>query len=475
MGKDECRIGIIGLGVMGRNLLLNIADRGFSAAGYDRDPWKVEKLRKVNQPGLRGEDTLEDFVQALERPRAALMLVPAGAPVDSVIDDIKPHLEEGDILIDGGNSHFTDTDRRAEALRKEGLHFIGMGVSGGAYGARHGPSMMPGGSRDGYARVEDVLRAATAKVGRDPCVAFLGPGSAGHYVKMIHNGIEYAVMELLAECYDFMRRGFGMTNDEMGTAFAQWNESEIGSYLVEITGKVLVQKDDRSKDFLIDRILDEAEQKGTGMWSSQNAMDLGVPVPTIDAAVVMRNLSADRKTRHKASDLLPGTVQIVGDELAGDKEREKKTLHEALHMSMILAYTQGFAQLHSASPKYDYGLKLEDVARIWRGGCIIRADLLEEIRTAFRERPGISNLLLSSVFAARLSDGQTALRRVVRSMTKLGIPAPGFSTALAYYDAYRSPRLPANLIQAQRDFFGSHTYRRVDADGTFHTEWSWKE
>jgi 6-phosphogluconate dehydrogenase len=467
MGNEKCRIGMIGLGVMGKNLLLNIADHGFSSVGYDSNTSKVEDLRKA---GLRGEDALEDFVKALDTPRAVMMLVPAGDPVDSVIKKIKSHLDKGDIVIDGGNSHFTDTNRRSDSLAKEGLRYFGVGVSGGSYGARHGPSIMPGGPRESYDRIRDILEAASAKVDGDPCVTYLGPRSAGHYVKMIHNGIEYAIMELLAECYDLMKRGLGLSNDEMHEIFARWNKSETSGYLVEITSKIFMQKDERSDDFLVDRILDEAEQKGTGMWSSQDAMNLGVPVPTIDVAVALRNLSADGDTRKKAAGLLSGPAE----EFPEDKETEIRNLHGALYAGMILAYTQGLAQLHAASKEYEYGLNLEDVARIWRGGCIIRASLLEEIRAALRENPGAPNLLLSPAIARKLSNAQAALRHVVQTLARLGLPAPGFDTALAYYDAFRSRRLPANLIQAQRDFFGSHTYQRVDADGTFHTDWAGK-
>ncbi|MCB9152912.1 MAG: NADP-dependent phosphogluconate dehydrogenase [Caldilineae bacterium] len=468
MTKQKLDIGIVGLGVMGRNLVLNIADHGFGAAGYDKDKSKVDLLREEAEDRPVGAaDNVADFIDLLKTPRAVMMLVPAGPPVDSVIHDLLPHLQAGDLVIDGGNSHFPDTDLRAKTLAEKGILYLGVGISGGEEGARRGPSIMPGGTTEGYARVRDILEAAAAKVDGEPCVTYLGPGSAGHYVKMVHNGIEYGLMQLIAETYDLMKRGLGLTDEELHSIYRLWNEAELAGYLMEITAAIFERSDERTGNRLIDMIEDEAKQKGTGMWTSQDAMNLGVPTPTIDAAVLMRNLSAREDERHSASHALAGPS--MG--LPGNHADFVDQLRNALFAAMILTYAQGMAQLHEASQEHDYGLDLEAVARIWRGGCIIRADLLEDIRAAFRRDPGLANLMLDPDLGQAVQQRQADLRAVVCTASEHGIPAPGLMSALGYYDGYRSDWLPANLIQAQRDYFGAHSYERVDAQGSFHTQW----
>jgi len=454
---------------MGRNLLLNIADHGFAVAGYDRNKDKVEALRKEGgNKKVTGVESIETLVQSLESPRAVLLLVPAGEAVDSVISELKPHLEKGDLIIDGGNSRFSDTDRRMEELRDSGYLFLGMGVSGGESGARHGPSLMPGGPREAYDRVKDILEAAAAKVDGDPCVEYLGPRSAGHYVKMAHNGIEYAFMQLLAESYDLLKRAAELNNDELHDLFARWNSTELSGFLVEITAAIFKKEDDLSGSRLVDCVLDAAEQKGTGAWASEDAMSLGVPIPTIDVAVAMRSLSSYKEIRSQLSSRLKGPRIAY----RGKRETFVKQLGNALYAGQVLAFAQGMALLRSASEEYRYGLNLEDVARIWRGGCIIRAALLEDFRAAYRKNPDLSNPLLANGIARKVQRRQSDLRRVVKTAVSQGIPAAGFASALAYYDSFRSAWLPANLIQAQRDCFGAHTYRRNDREGTFHSEWT---
>ncbi len=469
MSNQGCDIGLIGLGVMGRNLALNIADHDFSVGVYNRTTEKTKDFleKEVGDRKIKGGFKLKEFVGLLKKPRAVILMVSAGDAVDAVIKDLLPLLEPGDQIIDGGNSHFTDTNRRAKQLSEKGLHFIGMGVSGGEYGARHGPSIMPGGPREAYGRIEAIVEAAAAKVNGDPCVTYLGPGSAGHYVKMVHNGIEYAIMELIVETYDLMKRGLGLTPEQQAPIYEAWNQTELDSYLVDITGKIMRRRDDRTGKPLVEVILDQAKQKGTGMWTSWDAMDLQVGTPTIDVAVVMRDLSGYKKEREAAAEVLKGPKLTFG----GNRERFIEKLRNALYAGMIVTYAQGMTLLKKASQVYRYGLDLEAVARIWRGGCIIRAALLEDIRSAFKSRPDLPNLLrdqrLGQAFMARQAD----LRDVVGVAVEMGLPAPAMMASLAYYDAYRSVWLPANLIQAQRDFFGSHTYERVDAEGTFHTEW----
>jgi 6-phosphogluconate dehydrogenase len=468
MKAEQYEIGMVGLGVMGRNLLLNMADHGHSVAGYDKDVTKVTALRlEAATRNVRGAADIKEFITQLRQPRAVMMLVPAGPPVDSVINDLLAHLRPGDLIIDAGNSYFKDTDVRARNLKAKGLQFLGVGVSGGEEGARHGPSIMPGGPKEAYERVRPVLEAVAAKVNGDPCVTRLGPGSAGHFVKMVHNGIEYGVMQLLAEAYDLMKRGLSMNDDEMGEAYALWNKGELNGYLVEITSHIFSRQDEKTGKRLLDEILDVAEQKGTGMWTSQSAMELQVPIPTIDLAVAMRDLSVFAREREQASAL----YQHPQRRFTGDPKTFRAQLSRALFAGIILTYAQGMALLSVASDKYKYHLDLEAVARIWRGGCIIRAALLEDICAAFHTRRDLPNLVLAQNLSRKVMEHEEDLRYVVCRAAELGIPAPGLMVSLGYLDAYRSAWLPANLIQAQRDYFGAHTYERIDAKGTFHTEW----
>jgi 6-phosphogluconate dehydrogenase len=467
----QYEIGMIGLGVMGCNFALNMADHGFSVAGYDKDPAKVGALEKESaEHQVHGTAELKEFIASLRPPRAILMLVPAGAPVDAVIRDLLPYLEKGDLVIDAGNSHFKDTDLRAGALVEKGIHFLGVGVSGGEEGARHGPSIMPGGPKEAYERIRPIFEAAAAKADGEPCVTWLGPGSAGHFVKMVHNGIEYGIMQLTAEAYDLMKRGGGLNDDEIHEAFASWNQGELNGYLVEIAGKIFSKADEKTGKRLINEIQDVAKQNGTGLWTSQSAMELKVPTPTIDLAVAMRDLSVLAKERAQAEGAYPRPPR----RLEGDRSAFLSQLGRALYSASILTYAQGFALLKAASEKYGYQLDLEAVARIWRGGCIIRAALLEDIRAAFKVKRDLPNLLLDPGLSRKVMEHQEALRRVVGQAAESGVPIPGFMVSLGYLDAYRSAWLPANLIQAQRDYFGSHTYERIDAKGTFHTEWEQK-
>jgi 6-phosphogluconate dehydrogenase len=396
-----------------------------------------------------------------------MMLVPAGPIVDSVIHDLLPHLDKGDLVIDAGNSHFTDTDLRQKTLEKKGLHFFGMGVSGGEEGARHGPSMMPGGPKQAYSVVRDVLEACAAQVDGEPCVTYLGPRSAGHYVKMVHNGIEYGIMQLLAETYDLLHSGLELSNDELGDLFDEWNQAELNGYLVEITADIFRKEDDETGKRLIDVVLDAARQKGTGMWTSQDALELHEPTPNIDIAVAMRNLSGLDGERAAISEKFSGYQEIF----EGDHQKLIERIRHSLYAAIIMTYAQGMAQLRSASQEYEYDLDLSDVARIWRGGCIIRSALLEPIREAYAKQPHLLNLLLDDMLGKAVSEHIPDLRTVARTAIELGIPVPGFTSALTYYDSLRAKRLPANLIQAQRDYFGSHTYERVDERGVFHTKW----
>jgi len=468
-GKEKCKIGMIGLGVMGRNLLLNMADNGFTVAGYDKDQEKVESLRKEsNEKNVFAASTLEEFISLLEKPRAIMLLVPAGKPVDAVIDEFVPHLEAKDLIIDAGNSHFTDTNRHLEKLKEKNIGFLGVGVSGGEEGARHGPSIMPGGPKDDYERVREILEAASAKVNNEPCVTYLGEGSAGHYVKMVHNGIEYAIMQMICETYDLMKRGLDLGNEQLAEVYTSWNQSELDSYLVEITAHIFSKKDDKKDGFLIDIIRDVAKQKGTGQWTSQSAMELQVPTPTIDYAVSMRDLSMFVQNREEAKTLYKRSIQTLKVE---DKEFTEQ-LKSALLVGMIAAYAQGMALLSVASEKYNYNLDLESVAKIWRGGCIIRAKLLEDIRSAFRKNAKLSNLILDPGFFEKIKTHEQSLRKTIACASTIGVPSPCLMATLSYLDACTSGWLPANLIQAQRDYFGSHTYERLDEEGTFHTQWT---
>jgi len=470
VNAQGCGIGMVGLGVMGRNLVLNMADHGHSVAGYDKDAAKVAALRHEAEGGQRNihaTASLQEFIGMLRTPRAVMLLVPAGSPVDAVIRDLQPCLERGDLIIDGGNSHFTDLEPRTRALAKGGIQFLGVGISGGEQGARHGPSLMPGGPREGYERVRPIFDAVAARVDGEPCVTWLGPGSAGHYVKMVHNGIEYGLMRLIAETYDLMKRGLGLTDDELHDVYDRWNGEELNSFLLEITARIFRQTDEQTGKRLIDVILDEAKQKGTGMWASQDAMDLQVPVPTIDVAVAMRNLSGSEKERKEAVRLMQAPIRRY----EGERALFLDQLRSALYVGMIVTYAQGMALLTGASAQHGYQLDLEAIARIWRGGCIIRAALLEDVRAAFRANGGLPNLLFDPGLAKKISAHQENLRKMVCTASSLGIPAPGLMVSLAYLDSYRSAWLPANLIQAQRDYFGAHSYERTDKKGTFHTQW----
>ncbi len=468
MAEKKYQIGMVGLGVMGRNFVLNMADHGYRVAGYDKDLSKVKALRtEADSDDVFGAENMQEFIQSLKSPRAIMMLVPAGPVVDSVIKDLIPHLEKDDLIIDGGNSHFKDTDLRQSTMAEKGFHYLGVGISGGERGARHGPSMMPGGPEVAYRRVREIFEAASAKVNGEPCVVYLGPGSAGHYVKMVHNGIEYGLMQLIAETYDLMKRGLNMSDDEMHQVYQSWNQGELNSYLLDITANIFTEVDEQTGGYLINVILDEAKQKGTGKWTSEDAMDLQIPVPTIDMAVAMRNLSIYKDQRIEASQ----SFQREAPSFKGDRDAFLKALKNAFYASMIITFAQGMAQLRIASDQYDYGLDLEAVARIWRGGCIIRAALLEDIRRAYKRQPDLANLLLDPDLGKLVRERLEDLKLVVSRAVNLEIPVPSLMVSLSYFEAYHSSWLPANLIQAQRDYFGAHTYERKDEKGVFHTKW----
>lgn len=456
--------GIVGLGVMGRNLLLNMADNGYAVAGLDLDQGKADSLQAEAQEEHRIYATVqaEDFVKSLEQPRAIMLLVPAGAPVDGAIQTLLPFLDQGDIIIDGGNTYFTDTDRRYRELSSKGIHFFGMGISGGESGARRGPSMMPGGDRTAYERLRPIFEAIAAKVDGEPCVEFLGNGSAGNYVKMVHNGIEYGIMQLIAETYDIMKNVYHLDHETIQQSFEQWNKEELNSFLIEITADILKKKE--GTQYLLDLISDWAKSKGTGKWTSQNAMDLQVPVPVIDAAVNMRDMSKYKPERIRASKLL---IWNNHQRVNANLEQLKK----GLYFAITTTYAQGLAQLKTASEAYSYDLHLETVCKIWRGGCIIRAALLEDFRKAFAAQPDLPNVLLDRQIADQLNATQESIRTVLKEAIQNGTPVSAWMNALSYFDAYRSENLPTNLIQAQRDFFGAHTYERTDKEGIFHTRW----
>ncbi len=464
--------GIVGLGTMGRNLALNAADAGSAVVGYDLGQTAVDAIHAeaTDQQRLFATTSLDDFLKALPSPRAVLVMVPSGKPVDAVIASLTPHLAEGDLIIDGGNSHFTDTVRRQAELDASGLHFMGMGVSGGEEGARHGPSLMPGGPKESYALVRETLDGIAAKVDGEPCVTWLGPGASGHYVKTVHNGIEYGLMQLLAEAYDVLGRGVGLGADALADRFSAWNDGPLQSFLVEISAAILRQRDDLAPEAasgdarLIDSILDRAKQKGTGKWTSQNALDLGVPIPTIDAAVAARYVSAQKPTREAIAEHLADRDLTLPVETEGQ-------LEDALLAAFLATYAQGFSLLAEASREYEWDLDMAAVARIWRGGCIIRAAMLETFRSAFAETPDLDTLLLAPEVSDTLGRTREALGAVVAAASGAGIPVPALSASLSYLDGMRSARVSANMIQAQRDFFGAHTYQRTDREGTFHTEW----
>lgn len=466
--KGTYDFGLVGLGVMGRNFILNVADKGFSAFGNDLDEEKVSALIEEGGDTQKVNATADakTFVDALSAPRKIMLLVPAGKIVDAVIESLLPLLDKDDIIIDGGNSFFTDTDRREAYLAEKGIHFFGAGVSGGAKGARLGPSIMPGGNREAYQHVKPIFEAVSAKYKGEPCVTYLGPKSAGNYVKMVHNGIEYGLMQLTSEIYDVLKKGGDFNNDELHRIYAKWNAGRLQSFLVQITSEIFEQEDDLGDGRLVDKILDKAKQKGTGKWTSQNAMDLGIPVPSIDIAVSMREISALKEERIQADELYNRPVVV-----AMDKEKLEELSEKALYFSFIITYAQGLHQLADASKEYSYDLDISEIAKIWRAGCIIRAGLLADITEAFKADGNLPNLLLSPTFISKVQSTVAAARELVAYAATNGIPLPGLSNSLTYFDAYTSSRLPLNLIQAQRDYFGSHTYERLDKEGTFHTEW----
>ncbi len=465
-----CDIGVVGLGVMGANLALNMERNGFHIAGYDLEAAKGQAFVAGPAAGRHVElaPSPDALMAMLKRPRRVLMMVPAGAAVDSAIAHLKPHLQPGDILIDGGNSWFLDTERRNRELAGEGFQYVGTGVSGGEQGALWGPSIMPGGPRDAYEQLAPVLRAIAAKApDNQPCVDYMGPGGAGHYVKMVHNGIEYGDMQLIAEIYDVLRRGLGLSAKEAGAVFAEWNRGPLQSYLIEITARVLAEVDPDTGQPLVDVILDEAAQKGTGKWTSQNALDVGAPIPTINAAVESRIISSLKAERIEASRVLRGPSPHYG----GPRQRVIDAAGDALYAAKITSYAQGLSLLRLASREYGYDLRPGTIAGIWRAGCIIRATLLADIMAAYNRQSELVNLLLDPAFRDAVESRQASWRFLLQTAIELGIPVLALSASLAYFDAYRTERLPANLTQAQRDYFGAHTYRRVDRPGVFHTEW----
>ncbi len=462
-------IGLTGLAVMGENLVLNMERNGFTVAVHNRTTKTMQDFVAAN-PGkkLVGCVTMQEFVAALKKPRKIMIMVKAGPPVDAVIQQLVPLLEPGDLIIDGGNSFFMDTERRSKELEAKGLRFIGTGVSGGEEGALWGPSIMPGGQREAYDLVKDIFVAISAKVDGEPCVTYIGQRGAGHYVKTVHNGIEYGDMQLIAESYDILHRALNLSAAELHDIFAEWNRGELQSYLIEITAEIFTRMDPDTGHPLVDLILDEAQQKGTGKWTSQNAFDIGVPIPTVNAAVESRIISGYKQERVEASRVLSGPAIAY----KGDRTRLINAVRDALYMAKICSYAQGMALLRAASREYAYDLQFGQLAAIWRGGCIIRAVFLNRITDAFRRNPDLPNLFLDESFKNDVQNRQESLRFVIQTAVGLGIPTLALSSALAYFDAYRTDRLPANLTQAQRDFFGAHTYQRIDKPGVFHTEWS---
>ncbi|MFC5873118.1 6-phosphogluconate dehydrogenase (decarboxylating) [Chryseobacterium arachidis] len=466
---EKYSYGIVGLGVMGRNLLYNIADNGFSIAGFDLDNEKVKDLENGATPNMivAGTDSLEEFVSKLEAPRKIILMVPAGNPVDAVLQNITPLLSKGDIVIDAGNSYFKDTNRRVDQLAAVGLHFMGMGVSGGEKGARRGPSIMPGGDLEAFGLLQPMLEAISAKVDGEACTAYMGKGSAGNYVKMVHNGIEYAIMQLITEAYDLLRKGAGLNNDQLYDVFKEWNNGEMNSFLIEITRDIFQQKDDLTDGYLVDMILDKAGAKGTGKWTSEQAMEIGVSIPTIDTAVTSRIISAYKEERIKASQLY-SKDEIVKPENA---ELFIKEVGDALYLATLISYAQGLALLVKASEEYQFEIPLKDVVKIWRGGCIIRSVLLEKFYLAYSKDENLSNILLDQEISEIVKEKITSLRKTAAFAVSNGISTIGTQTALGYFDAYTTESLPVNLLQAQRDYFGAHTYQRIDREGVFHTSW----
>ncbi len=468
MPDTKYTFGMIGLGTMGRNLLLNMTDHNFPGAGYDTDANKVAMLEKEGQgKPVKGFTALQDFVSSLQKPRALMMLVPAGKIVDSVIEDLIPLMEEGDIIIDGGNSHFTDTDRRVDYLQTKKLHFFGMGISGGEEGARKGPSMMPGGDEEAYQHVKNIFNAIAAQVNGDPCVTYIGPGASGHFVKMVHNGIEYGLMQLIAETYGILKKGLNLDDESIQKVFAQWNEGRLKSYLLDITKDIFNFKDEGKNELLLNTIKDEARAKGTGKWTSQVAMDLELPIPTIDSAVSMRDLSKYKALRIKLSEAFDEELPLMAE----NKEEFLVSLEQAFYFNTIITYTQGMHLLYKASADYKYELDLAAIAKIWRGGCIIRSEFLNVITEAFNQNDGMELLLLDETVRGLVKETETGMRNVVAAAIKSGVSIPAYCACLSYFETFRTKNLPSNLIQAQRDYFGAHTYELIGQQGVFHTEW----
>ncbi|CDO05005.1 6-phosphogluconate dehydrogenase, NADP(+)-dependent, decarboxylating [Oceanobacillus picturae] len=468
MAKQQ--IGVIGLAVMGKNLALNIESRGYSVAVFNRSPEKTEAFLNEEAKGKNfvGSTTIEEFVQSLEKPRKIMLMVKAGPATDATIESLKPHLAKGDILIDGGNTLFEDTIRRNKSLSESGIHFIGTGVSGGEEGALKGPSIMPGGQKEAYDLVAPIFEAIAAKVDGDSCTTYIGPDGAGHYVKMVHNGIEYGDMQLISEAYFILKHVLGLDAQELHEVFTEWNKGELDSYLIEITADIFTKNDEETGKPMVDVILDKAGQKGTGKWTSKNALDLGVPLPLITESVFARYISSLKEERVHASGVISGPTPKAYD---GDKKELIEAIRKALYMSKICSYAQGFAQMRAQSEENGWDLNYGDIAMIWRGGCIIRAHFLQKIKDAYDRDPELKNLLLDPYFKEIVEGYQSALREVVAVAIKNGIAVPTLSSAVAYFDSYRSEDLPANLIQAQRDYFGAHTFERKDKEGVFHHSW----
>ncbi|HFC9332304.1 TPA: NADP-dependent phosphogluconate dehydrogenase [Enterococcus faecium] len=473
MSKQQ--IGVVGMAVMGKNLALNIESRGYSVALFNRTGAKTTAVVEEHpDKNFKATYTIEEFVESIEKPRRILLMVKAGPATDATIQELLPHLDKGDILIDGGNTFFKDTMRRNEELANSGINFIGTGVSGGEEGALKGPSIMPGGQKEAYELVAPILEQISAKAEDGaPCVTYIGPNGAGHYVKMVHNGIEYGDMQLIAESYDLMKNILDLSVEEMADIFKEWNQGELDSYLIEITADILTRKDDEGTGKpVVDVILDAAGNKGTGKWTSQSALDLGVPLPLITESVFARYISAYKEERVQASKILSRTNDF---EFTGDKKELVEKIREALYFSKIMSYAQGFAQLRVASKEFDWDLPFGEIAKIWRAGCIIRARFLQKITDAYDKNPEIENLLLDDYFVEITKKYQQSVRDVVALAVQAGVPVPTFSSAIAYFDSYRAERLPANIIQAQRDYFGAHTYERVDKEGIFHYSWYHEE
>jgi 6-phosphogluconate dehydrogenase len=469
MNDIQYDFGMIGLGVMGSNLLLNMADHGFAVIGYDKNPDKTKLFEASASKNtiVKGVNTLKEMIDALKVPRKIMMLVPAGKPVDSVIGDLVPVLQQGDIIIDGGNSHYTDTLKRILELKNKGFHFMGIGISGGEEGARKGPSIMPGGDKEAYAEVEPLLKAVAAIVNDVPCVGYLGRDAAGHYVKMVHNGIEYAIMQLISECYDLMHNGLSLPNTELHEVFKNWDNGELKSFLLEITATIFEKKDEKNSNvYLVDRILDKAGAKGTGQWTSEEGLDLPMPIPTIDSAVMMRNLSSLIEERKEAAALYNTSMQKIET----PKEEFVQLLKDAFCFATIISYAQGLAMLTKASHELNMEIPLPEVVSVWRGGCIIRSALLEYFKNAY-VNADLKNLLLDENIAAILKQKENSVQKIVSLGALNNFPLAGFMSSLNYYNAYRRNLLPTNLIQAQRDFFGAHTYQRIDEEGIFHSNW----